>query len=144
MNKIRDVSLDYIKTIAMIMIIITHLPWNTLERNNYLFPFWIDLAVPLLMIVTGINWYNSAKRNGKFKRNIPRYLKRILFLYFIVALIEFLILIVKGDNVNEILFNLLIGGYGPGSYYTFIMIQLILIFQIIYDITTQYRFESLF
>ncbi len=46
----RNYNIDLGKCICMIMIIITHFEWSQRERLSYLFPFYIDMAVPLLML----------------------------------------------------------------------------------------------
>lgn len=140
----RNRSIDNIKVIAICFIIITHIPWTDIQRQQLLFPFWIDLAVPILMIITGINWYNSTLRNdGLFINNVLRYLKRILIPFGYIIFIECIIMLINGTKLTSVIFDILCGGYGPGSYYTIIMIQIILIFQVIYDLVTKYRFGGL-
>ena len=59
----REVWIDYIKAIAIIFVIFTHCNWTEEQRKLLFFPFWINLAVPLFMIVTGYNYYNSLKKS---------------------------------------------------------------------------------
>lgn len=71
----RDIAIDYLKTICMILIIITHYSWTMLDRERYLFPYWIDLAVPVLMIITGSNYYQSIENNSDEKWVQKKYLE---------------------------------------------------------------------
>ena len=46
----RNHFIDVLKGICIIFVIITHYNWSDEARMNYLFPFWIDMAVPIFMI----------------------------------------------------------------------------------------------
>lgn len=54
-------SVDFIKGICILFIIITHHSWSKAEMSKYLFPFWIDMAVPLFMIISGFVYSESYK-----------------------------------------------------------------------------------
>ena len=56
--------LDFYKGICIIFIIITHYSWNDNERLHYLFPFWIDMAVPVFMVITGYVTSLSFQNRG--------------------------------------------------------------------------------
>lgn len=59
MEKKRETGIDILKIICMCFIVITHCSWSEEQRQSLLFLFWIDMAVPVLMIITGYNYYNS-------------------------------------------------------------------------------------
>lgn len=63
-NKTRETGIDILKIICMCFIVITHFNWNEKQEQVLLFPFWIDMAVPILMIITGYNYYNSFNKHG--------------------------------------------------------------------------------
>jgi len=44
---------DTIKGICILFILITHFTWSDGERLQFLFPFYIDLAVPMFMFISG-------------------------------------------------------------------------------------------
>ncbi len=46
-------SFDYLKVIAIFMIVVTHLGFSANTRKNLLFPYWIDMAVPIFFIISG-------------------------------------------------------------------------------------------
>lgn len=58
---------------------------------------------------------------------------RFLVPFFTVCLIEIVLLVIEDKHINPPRIFLL-GAYGPGSYYVPIMIQLLVIFPIIYKL----------
>ena len=59
----RKSVIDIIKGIAILAVIITHTSWTKEERLSYLFPFWIDQAVPVFMIMSGyVNSLSYCKK----------------------------------------------------------------------------------
>lgn len=140
----RIIGIDYIKTICMIMIVITHFSFDPAIRKSIIFPFFIDLAVPILMITTGFNYYNSTKKYDfgnlteyvlNYFKDIKKKLKRILkpFLFMILITLIPMCVLLQFD-LDKLALNIIGGGVGPGSYYTIIMIQLIIIYPFIYSI----------
>ena len=128
--------LDYLKAICVIMVIITHYDWS--DKSTPFFTMLINMAVPVFMIISGYNFAmsNKKKTNGKFRKMYEwKFLKskliRFLVPFFTVCLIEIAILAVEDKNINPFRIFVL-GAYGPGSYYVPIMIQLLVIFPIIY------------
>ena len=128
--------LDYLKAICVIMVIITHYDWS--DKSTPFFTMLINMAVPVFMIISGYNFAmsNKKKTNGKFRKMYEwRFLKskliRFLVPFFTVCLIEIAILAVEDKNINPFRIFVL-GAYGPGSYYVPIMIQLLVIFPVIY------------
>lgn len=57
-------SIDLAKGICMILIILNHCTWLEGEWNRYLFPFWLAMAVPLLMIISGYVYTKSYAKHG--------------------------------------------------------------------------------
>ena len=49
----RNYAADILKGIGIVFVVITHFSWSSTERRIYLFPFWIDMAVPVFMIISG-------------------------------------------------------------------------------------------
>ena len=49
----RNQFIDVLKGICIIFVIITHYNWSNAARLKYFFPFWIDMAVPIFMIISG-------------------------------------------------------------------------------------------
>ena len=61
-NKQRLYCIDILKGICSIFVIITHYNWQETERLKFLFPFWIDMAVPVFMIISGYLYAKSYKK----------------------------------------------------------------------------------
>lgn len=122
----RKTGIDYLKCICMVFIVITHFYWTDDQRHNLLFPFYIDLAVPILMLVTGYNYYNSMQRGyslGKLKSNLVRILRPFVY----IMLLQFVPLYLSyGADLKAAVIMMLQGGiwtgiilhgyYGSGHY----------------------------
>lgn len=128
--------LDYLKAICVIMVIVTHYDWA--DKTSPFFTMLINMAVPVFMIVSGYNFAmsNRKKAEGKLSRMYgwsmmkPK-LIRFLVPFFTICLIEMVLLALEDKNINPLRIFLL-GAYGPGSYYVPVMLQLLVIFPIIY------------
>ena len=145
--KSRNQLLDIIKGIMIIFIIITHFNFTyPNEYRKYGFFFWIDMAVPVFMIISGylyaMSFLNKNVNSYSYAYSseivIPKLL-RFTVPYVFVLVVEICCIFWKGNtSIIEIIKMVLRGGNGPGSYYFPIMIQLIFIFPIIYFIIKKY------
>ncbi len=124
----------------MILIIINHCPWEADERLRYLFPFYVTMAVPLLMLISGFLNAQSYKRQNMtclsdcYQRQIifPRLL-RLLIPFTIIFLAEIAIHVMfSPKKFYEYLLMYLSGGWGDGTYYFPVMIQFVFVFPLIY------------
>ena len=128
--------LDYLKAICVLMVIITHYDWT--DKTSPFFTMLINMAVPVFMIISGYNFAmsNCKKADGKLGKmygwNIMKpKLIRFLVPFFAICLIEIALLVVEERAIHPLRIFLL-GAYGPGSYYVPVMLQLLIIFPIIY------------
>ncbi len=128
--------LDYLKAICVIMVIVTHYDWA--DKTSPFFTMLINMAVPVFMIVSGYNFAmsNCKKAEGKLGKMygwsmIKPKLIRFLVPFFSICLIEMVLLAWEDREINPLRIFLL-GAYGPGSYYVPVMLQLLVIFPIIY------------
>lgn len=136
--KKRIIGIDYLKCICIILVIFTHYSWSADERSSLLFPFWVDLAIPVLMITTGFNYYNSMKTK---RWKMVKSFQRILLPFLITIFIEFIpLMVIDNFSIVSTLKKLIGGGYGPGSYYTIIMIQIILTYPFLYKIINKSKY----
>ena len=60
----RNGFIDVIKGICILFVIFTHYTWTTMQWHRMLFPFWIDMAVPMFMIISGYVGALSFERKG--------------------------------------------------------------------------------
>ena len=148
----RNKTIDVLKGICILCVVVTHYAWTQAERSTLLFPFWIDMAVPMFMILSG---YVHAK--SFVKREIVSFeetynikgilLKSIRFLlpFTIIYILE--LYLASLDNYRysfkQIYNGFLCGGFGPGSYYVPLMIQFVFVFPVIYFIVKKYEFKGL-
>jgi len=132
-----DDNIDYIKAICIILIIVTHFNWNSETRECLLFPYWIDMAVPILMIVTGFNYFHSWERGFNIKK-LTSYVSRLIIPYCVLVIPQVIELYIKKVSLIEIIKNTIAGGYGPGGYYVPVMIQVVLLFGLIHYIVKKY------
>lgn len=128
--------LDYLKAICVIMVIITHYEWA--DKTSPFFTMLINMAVPVFMIVSGYNFAmsNRKKAEGKLSKMygwsmIKPKLVRFLVPFFAICFIEMALLVGENREIDPLRIFLL-GAYGPGSYYVPVMLQLLIIFPIIY------------
>ncbi len=116
--------MDVVKGIAVILVIITHFSWEESERLRYLFPFWVSMAVPIFMIVSG--YVGAASYEGKGIETIAQaYDKRIVFhrllrysIPFAIAYVFdvlFCILFEKSLSIREMIAYFIRGGIGGGG-----------------------------
>lgn len=128
--------LDYLKAVCVLMVIITHYEWT--DKTSPFFTMLINMAVPVFMIISGYNFAmsNRRKADGKLGKMYgwdmmkPK-LVRFLVPFFVVCLIEIVLLMMEDREIHPLRIFLL-GAYGPGSYYVPVMLQLLVIFPIIY------------
>ena len=147
--------MDILKGISILLIILTHYSFTDESRSLLLFPYWVNMAVPVFMIVSG---YVSTK--AYYRRDIhglaaayePKYklssILRILIPYLFVFVIEVFIGFFREGWSTEALAAFLprlfiMGGRGPGAYYVPLMIGFILFFPIPYLLIDRFGFAGL-
>ncbi|MGN0765763.1 MAG: acyltransferase family protein [Christensenellales bacterium] len=146
-QRTRNHLFDLIKTICILMVVVTHISWTGEERKFFVFPIIIDMAVPIFLIISAYLRENKIASFG-FKKFISIKYSLISFVslmvaYVIIAGIEMgvsarLVAVGKSSgfaylNSFEGFFNWFIRGLsGPGSYYVPIMVQLIFYFPILH------------
>ncbi len=147
----RNSMADILKGLGIIIIIITHFRWEDSERLKYLFPFWVDPAVPVFIIISGYVYAMSYERNNiknlssgyKFDfvvNKIIRYTIPFLMAYLIEVIV---FMFTKSDlNIYYVVVRFICGGVGPGSFYYPIMMQFIFTFPFIFFIVKKYDYAG--
>lgn len=141
-------SFEYLKTISILMIVVTHLSFSEISRKDLLFPYWIDMAVPIFFIISGYVYSLSVDKRKlesikdwfKFSNFINKFL-RIFIPYLIIIIIEVLLYKINNRYLSsrEIVNGFFTGGWGPGSYYFPVLLQLLFLFPfILFIIKTKY------
>lgn len=135
-------QIDFIKTMAITAVILLHsLPAYVLL--DIYSPFHISQAIPVFIMVSGIVWYLSFNKTTNhmlkdsytpayFKQKIRRFIVPFLVIYIIdvVYIIVVNFAITTQGLIRILTFQLPSGG--PGSYYTSLIFQIMLISPIIF------------
>lgn len=147
-TKDRIALIDILKAISMIFIIIGHTGWEGNQRNVFGFPFWVDMAVPVFMILSGfvfamsfdkrgINLIDEAYSVEYVLKNLLRFLVPYILVYFFEIIGGIYIGWFEGTGIEligSILLDMVRGGAGVGSYYVPVMIQFIFLYPLIWQI----------
>ena len=148
----RDHRIDLLKSISIILIIITHDPFFI---ENYHIPiriYVIDMAVPVFMLISGMNYGASFARHSCDLKHayapklIIYRLLRFLIPYTLVFLtISTLQILIKNAkySIGTLFLDYIKGGYGPGSYYTPIMVQFVLVSPLLFHYINKYRIKAI-
>lgn len=141
------------KALAICLVVITHADWTDADRLRPVFPYIVNSAVPLFMMVTGLNFAQSYRRKRvdsltmMYDPLVISHRISILVLPFIpVFLLEIALALLKcllgfsstDLSFAELLIKFLSGGWGPGGYYLPVMIQVVLIYPLLYCTVCRY------
>lgn len=121
------------------MVIITHYDWE--DKIHAVFLFGINMAVPIFMLISGYNFAASGlrKADGRIVKMyqpdllLPR-IVRFTSPFLIIYTLEVSLKVIQGEeySVLDIFEDFLEGGYGPGSYYYPLMLQMLVVFPLIF------------
>ena len=140
MENKRYYILDSLKALAIIFVITTHFSISRADRLMLGFPFWIVMAVPIFMFVSG--FVNAASMSKKgistfsdcySKRAMVGKLVRFLVPFLLIAAAEIFLsdkIVLKSlDDGIRFFFQ---GAKGPGGYYVMLMVQFMFMCPAIY------------
>lgn len=139
--------LDVYKGVSIIFIIVVHYDWTTDQYYKLLFPFWIEMAVPIFMVITGyvsamsFNKRNLTIRDSYKPKEIIAKWMRFVIPFLPIFIIEIVAMIIERHEfftVIQLIKLFVVGGQGPGSYYLPIMIQIVLITPIIWSLIERF------
>lgn len=138
-------TVNTLKGIAILMVVFTHYSWTEEERLNPIFPFIINMAVPIFMIISGYVGALSFERN-KIESLSAAYGFSHIYQKLIRYTVPYVLIIIwevfdcnihlgkSWDGYLGKIRWILNGTFGQGSYYYPMLIQLIFLFPIIYFI----------
>lgn len=137
MKNKRIFQFDYLKAASILAVIITHITFSFDVSKTIIFPFFIDMAVPVFMIISG--YVNADSFDKKSIREC--YSKSVMgkkIVSISVPYIIFYVLEIIGHKIydisftpTELLYGFFTGGWGKGSYYVFLQFQLLLVFPLL-------------
>ena len=124
--------LDFLKAYAIICVLLGHTFIPFLNKIGY--PFWGGLQVPIFALIQAFH----ILKKPSYSLNFKKLFIRIILPFFIFQIGIILVFLIKNTSFNQIV-NMLFwgGGYGPGSYYPWIYIQLVLILYLVRPILTK-------
>lgn len=135
------------KAFAICLVVLTHADWTEADRLCPVFPFVVSAAVPLFMMVTGLNYARSYLRRGtddlKGMYDPIRLRRRagaLVFPFVPVFLLEIPLAALRNHlgfssidlSPIGLLDGFFSGGWGPGGYYLPVMIQVIAIYPLLF------------
>lgn len=114
-----DPFIDFIKAFAIICVLIGH-TFPYLEYFGY--GLWVGMQVPLFVL---IQVFHSLKKD-KTSFDVKKIIWRVFVPFILVQLFVFIIFVLFGNQtIQTILVGMLVGGgYGPGSYFPWVYMQI--------------------
>lgn len=133
--------INILKAVAIIFVIITHNNYSTYAKDNIFFAYFISMAVPLFMLITGFNYSLSFSRikDCIFKGYIKSILRKFIRLTSPFLIILFIELNISNTEMGYFFKLFFKGGVGPGSYYYPTMLQIMLLFPFMYLLIKKYK-----
>ena len=145
-------TIDVLKGIAIILVLITHYEWTPEQRKIFVFPFIVNMAIPVFMIITGYVYSLSLEKQKvqHIEDAYPRgsLLRKAIRYTFPVVVVIIWDLCDPHFSVNpdplERLRWAIDGTAGKGNYYYPVMMQLIFVFPLIYFVINKKKEWGLF
>ena len=147
----RNRTIDVIKGIAIIIVLITHYEWTQEQRKILVFPFVINMAIPVFMVITGYVYSLSLKKHT-VEHLEDAYPWKTILKRMVRYTLPFLAVIVWelcdprfaiSSGVIEKFRWAIEGTTGKGSYYYPVMMQLIFVFPLIYFVIEKQKESGL-
>ena len=121
-----DPSIDFLKGVCILLVVLTHCIPIDVRDNTLLFPLWGVPAVPLFILIQVFHAYKKGTDVGvvKWGKLWERIIKPFLIVELLIGVILFVKIIIKDFYTYDELkgcfyYYLIYGGRGPGSYPNF-------------------------
>lgn len=150
----RNHFLDILKGMCALFITATHYDFTDWNRLDYFFPFWIDMAVPIFMLISGYVATVSYRRRNvttieqayelpTLVGKLVRYSLPFFVAYVIELIINIKLHVFQGVSIPMLIVYFIKGGEGPGAFYFPLLIQLVFVFPLIYFLIERQGFFGL-
>lgn len=147
----RESIIDLLKGICILLVCFTHFAWKDAQRRMLLFPWWVDMAVPVFMVLSGYVYEKSLERRNAVNLSQlfapSEMLKKAMRLTVPVLITYVLTLIWDATQNSEIPYDIFLtflrGGRGQGAYYYPVMMQTILVLPVIGIVVKRYEERGL-
>lgn len=136
-----DPFIDYIKAYAIICVLIGH----TFPYLDYMgYGLWAGMQVPLFVLVQTLHCFKQDNPSFKFHKIFWRIIVPFLIVQSVVFLISFLL--TEDTMLIGLIKSFIVsGGFGPGSYFPWIYLQLAIILPFAKKIMDKYsQMQNLF
>lgn len=137
----RITQIDLLKGLAMISVILIH-SWNPAMRLDLGAPFYLELAVPMFILIAGytsayafIRYHADSLTTCYDRQLLVRRIRRILEPYTLMWIVQIvLIIVILQQNMGffSLVSNYLSGGNGPGSFFIPVILQHILVVPLLF------------
>lgn len=142
-KKKRNCLIDYLKAVAVVLVIVNHTLADT--KTTWLYFFVVRMAVPIFVLLSGFNYTASVERmRSPFCWYERKRLLKKLTTYICPMFVVFFVWCVKeatagGLNIWTVAREFVLQSYGYGAYYFWIAVQLYLMFPVVYVVTHKVR-----
>ena len=119
----RDLSLDFVKGICIVLVLMNHSIGETFMHNSW-FWLWGYPAVPLFLLIQVFHSYKKGFEGIHLR--LGKIWSRAIVPFLIVQILLFTVAFSKDPTVSlidRLYITIYWGGRGPGSYYPWIFIQ---------------------
>ena len=150
MEQNRNSLVDALKGICVLCVIVSHFGWRGSEWLKLLFPFWIDMAVPVFMVISGYVQFLSFEKHQieRFGQCyaaafiVPK-ITRYSVPFLMTMAFQLLVKIARRSFSWNSVIAVFRGGEGAGSYYFPIMMQFLFMYPVIYFLIKRRGFKGL-
>ncbi len=148
----RERTVDFLKGICILLVCFTHFQWTGEQVKKFLFPFWVDMAVPVFMILSGYIYtkvsdqrastvLSQAYRPSVLCSKLIRLTVPVLLTYAVTLLWDYY----QHQTIEyPIFFTFLQGGRGQGAYYYPVMVQTVFVLPLIHAAIKRFEEKGLF
>lgn len=137
--------IDYLKAFAIIAVILNHsVPYEM--KNSFFMVFVLRMAVPIFILTSGYNFAKSISKRDSLLGwySMPKFAYKILNLGMPILIVYTIWLVlqrISGADLN-LWFGIksfIFAVFGDGSYYFWIVLQMLFIFPLIYAIAIKFQ-----
>ena len=143
---IRDLRIDYIKGVCMLLIVLCNLLFVVLKfpSGEYFAYYWLKAAVPLLFAVHAYLVFSHPLKS--FKVNVRNLFSRCVCPYFLVQIVLFLFFFSIGSlSLSDFSAKYLSAyGIGVGCYFFFVFLQYFVVVRLIKFLEDRFSFGLVF
>ena len=133
-NKGYDGFIDFIKAYSIICVLFGHTFGFLLDKVAYC--AWAGMQVPYFILVQTFHCYKKERPST----NLPKVMCRVMLPFLVLEIITFGIALLAGNDIEGLFgIALKVGGYGPGSYFPWIYLQVAVLLPLFSQILNRFN-----